>query len=140
MPMPNSVNDLALGQAIASPISAFGDLLDKLFTSDDERLDKQAVLARIAQMPDQLQVMLNMTEAQHRSVFVAGWRPFIGWCCGFGICWTYLGHPIFSWAAALFWPGVQPPAISADHLMELVLAMLGMSGLRTFEKIKGAAS
>jgi hypothetical protein len=80
--MPNSVNDLALGQAIASPISAFGDLLDKLFTSDDERLDKQAVLARIAQMPDQLQVMLTMTEAQHRSVFVAGWRPFIGWCCG----------------------------------------------------------
>jgi hypothetical protein len=49
--MPNIVNDVALGQALANPISAFGNLLDKLFTSDDERLDKQAVLARIAQMP-----------------------------------------------------------------------------------------
>ncbi|WP_374302017.1 3TM-type holin [Ferrovibrio sp.] len=82
---------------------------------------------------------LNKIEAAHRSVFVAGWRPAVGWICAAGVGWAYLGHPLFLWAAALWAPGIQPPDIRIDSLFELVLAMLGMAGLRSFEKSTGRA-
>lgn len=80
---------------------------------------------------------LNKIEAAHRSVFVAGWRPAVGWICALGVGWAYLGHPVFLWAAALWSPGLKPPEIHTDSLFELVFAMLGMAGLRSFEKTKG---
>lgn len=125
---------------IASPIEAIGNVLDKLFTSDEEKLDKEALLARLAQQPYLAQAEINRIEAQHRSVFVAGWRPAIGWVCAAALFWTYLGHPLFVWAAALWAPGLTPPALGTeDVLFELVLAMLGLGSLRTFEKTKGRA-
>ena len=71
-----SVNILG---ALAQPIEAIGNVLDKLFTSDDEKLSRQEALARLAQQPAMAQIEINKIEAAHRSVFVAGWRPFIGW-------------------------------------------------------------
>ena len=67
---------------LTGPVEAVGNVLDALFTSDKERLDKKAVLARIAQQPRLIQGEINKIEAAHKSVFVAGWRPFIGWVCG----------------------------------------------------------
>lgn len=61
----------------------------------------------------------------------------MGWICAFAAGWAYIGHPLFVWAAAIYAPGLTPPAIETDNLMELVLAMLGMAGLRSFEKLKG---
>ena len=92
--------------------------------------------------PGRLQATINMIEAQHRSVFVAGWRPFIGWVCRVGLAWAFVGHPVFEWAVAIFAPerGIVPPAIVTDHLLELVIAMLGMGALRTFEKSRGVAN
>lgn len=125
------------GQALASPIEAIGNTLDKLFTSDEEKAQANMVLEKLRQHPAELQVELNKIEAGHRSVFVAGWRPAVGWVCAIGVGWAYLGHPLFLWAAALWAPGLQPPVIHTDSLFELVLAMLGMAGLRSFEKAKG---
>ena len=71
--------------ALIDPIEAVGNVLDALFTSDKERLDKKAVLARIAQQPTLVQGEINKIEAAHKSVFVAGWRPFIGWVCGLAL-------------------------------------------------------
>ncbi len=129
------------GVGAAEPIQAVGGVLDSLFTSDEERLDKKAVLERLAQRPGELQAAINKVEAQHRSVFVAGWRPFIGWVCGAGIAWAFIGQPLFEWVVAVFMPdkGIVPPVIVTDHLFELVLAMLGMGTLRTFEKFGGKA-
>ncbi len=62
----------------AAPIEAVGNVLDGLFTSDEEKLDKQIIMARLAQQPSLAQIELNKVEAAHRSLFVAGWRPFIG--------------------------------------------------------------
>ena len=124
---------------VASPVEAIGNVFDKLFTSDEERLQAQAVLEKLRHHPAELQVELNKIEAAHRSIFVAGWRPAVGWICAAGVAWAYLGHPLFLWAAALFSPGLDPPAIDTDGLFELVLAMLGMAGLRSFEKAKGRA-
>lgn len=129
--------DKLLVANIASPIEAIGNVFDKLFTSDAERAQAEAVLEKLRQHPAELQVELNKIEAAHRSVFVAGWRPAVGWICAAGVGWAYLGHPLFLWAAALWAPGVQPPDIRIDSLFELVLAMLGMAGLRSFEKTTG---
>lgn len=129
--------DRILAANIASPIEAIGNVFDKLFTSDAERAQAEAVLEKLRQHPAELQVELNKIEAAHRSVFVAGWRPAVGWICAFGVGWAYLGHPLFLWAAALWSPGLQPPVIQIDSLFELVLAMLGMAGLRSFEKSTG---
>ncbi len=119
------------------PIEAIGTLLDKLFTSDDERAQAEAVLRKLADHQAELQVELNKVEAAHDSLFVAGWRPFIGWICGVALAWTFIGHPLFEWAAALWGAkGFVPPLLAGDNLMELVIAMLGLSGLRTFEKTK----
>lgn len=128
-----------VGGGLASPIEALGNLFDRLFTSDEERLKAQAVLEKLRQHPAELQIELNKIEAAHRSVFVAGWRPFIGWTCGAALAWAFLAHPLLTWAAALWAPELAPPALLTDTLFELVLAMLGMSGLRSFEKYVGRA-
>ena len=83
------------------------------------------------------QTRINEAEAAHKSIFVAGWRPFIGWVCGAGICWSMVVSPIFQWAINMFGAGSELPTVDTSYLMELVTAMLGMSGLRTFEKMKG---
>ena len=130
--------DKLLGTAAAAPIEALGNLFDRLFTSDEERAQAQAVLMRLAQNPGALQVELNKIEAAHRSIFVAGWRPFIGWICGVALAWHFLGHPLAQWASAVWaTPPAVPPLLDDSNLMELVLALLGLSGLRTFEKVQG---
>ena len=85
------------------------------------------------------QLEINKVEAAHKSIFVAGWRPFIGWVCGAGIAWAFVGQPVANWAVEAFGLGISLPIIPTDNLMELVLAMLGMGGLRTFEKLRGVA-
>lgn len=122
------------GEAAAAPITAVGNVLDALFTSDDERLDKQALLTKLAQQPNLAQVELNKVEAGHRSIFVAGWRPAIGWVCAIGLSMTFIINPILQWLTAK--PG---PALPNDIILELVLGLLGLGALRTFEKLKGKA-
>lgn len=85
------------------------------------------------------QVKTNQEEAKHSSIFVAGWRPFIGWTCGLGLFWNFLGYPLATWGATLWHPEFTPPALLSESLMELTLAMLGMAGLRSWEKFKNVA-
>ena len=80
--------------ALTDPIEAVGNVLDALFTSDKERLDKKAVLARIAQQPSLVQSEINKIEAAHKSVFVAGWRPFIGWVCGLALFYNFIARDL----------------------------------------------
>ena len=84
------------------------------------------------------QAETNKVEAAHRSLWVAGWRPAIGWVAALGVSWAFVGQPICQWLATVY--GINPesfPQFPMDQIMELVLAMLGLSGLRTFEKLKG---
>ena len=82
------------------------------------------------------QVEVNKIEAAHSSVFVAGWRPSIGWVCAAGLAWAFVLAPIASWALVVMGIKGELPAIQTNYLMELVLAMLGIGGLRTFEKLQ----
>ena len=79
-----------------------------------------------------LQTKINEIEAQHRTVFVAGWRPFIGWVCGIALAYNFVIRDLFIW---LINPDIVPPALQMEHLMTVLLGMLGLGGLRTYEKI-----
>ena len=83
-----------------------------------------------------IQTRINEIEAKHRTVFVAGWRPFIGWVCGFALAYNFVIRDLFIWALQ---PENVPPALQMEHLMTVLMGMLGLGGLRTFEKLKDKA-
>ncbi len=98
-----------------------------------EELEKELMHAVNAQALAQIEV--NKTEAAHKNVFVAGWRPFIGWVCGLGLLWAFIGEPVAAWYITIQHPEITTlPKIESDGLYQLVLAMLGMGALRSWEK------
>ncbi|MDE0058686.1 MAG: 3TM-type holin [Defluviicoccus sp.] len=132
--------DMLFGRGAAAPVEAIGRVIDELFTSDEERLGKEALLARLAQRPSLAQIEVNRVEAQHRSVFVAGWRPFIGWICGAALAWNFILRDLLVWAFSVWAPGTPvPAALQLEHLLTVLLSLLGLGGLRTFEKMGGRA-
>ncbi|HEC00692.1 MAG TPA: hypothetical protein ENI91_03265 [Sphingomonadales bacterium] len=118
-------------------VSAVGNVVDQLFTSDDERAQAALLMEKLRQQPQILQAEINRIEASHRSLFVAGWRPFIGWVCGLGFLWAFILHPLFLWVVAVRGMAITPPEIMTDNMMELVLALLGLGTLRSVEKMTG---
>ena len=125
---------------VSSAASTAADVIDTLFTSEEERLDKQAVLARIALHADALQTKINQAESQHRSRFVAGWRPFIGWTCGMALAWHFILLPLCQFTLAVL--GITPqalPAFDMAALNTILFGMLGLGTLRTAEKAVGKA-
>lgn len=83
------------------------------------------------------QIGVNQTEAGNGSLFVAGWRPFIGWVCGAALAYQYVARPLVMWG--ILSAGYTVPEMPGldDNLWQLLLGMLGLGGLRTFEKVKG---
>lgn len=125
---------------MTGPIEALGNVLDALFTSDKERLDKKAVLARIAQQPALVQGEINKIEAAHKNIFVAGWRPFIGWVCGLALFYNFVLRDLMVWALMLSaHDAPPPPVLHIDVLTTILYALLGLGGMRTFEKWQGRA-
>lgn len=122
---------------ISSPIEAIGNVLDKLFTSDGEKLDKQIAIERLLLRSSEIQAEINKIEAQHRSLFVAGWRPFIGWVCGFALAWHFIGYDLLNWLAVNFEFTTPPHLLGTDSLISVVFSLLGLGGLRSFEKSIG---
>jgi len=118
-------------------------LVDLIPNSNERARAKEqfeAELARAVNDAAKNQVEVNKVEAAHDSIFVAGARPFILWVCGFGIAWTYIIHPIMIWVYTYYGlPIADLPKIDSDGLYQLVLAMLGLGTMRTFEKVKGVA-
>ena len=125
-----------LTKQATEPIEAVGNVLDALFTSDKERLDKKAVLTRTAQQPGLVQLEINKIDAAHKNFFVAGWRPFIGCACGLALFYNFIARDLMVWALALTTAGTQPP-LHLDVLTTNLYALLGLGGMRTFEKLQG---
>ena len=128
-----------IGSEISSPIEAIGNVLDKLFTTDGEKLDKQLAMERLVLGASQIQAEINKVEAQHRSLFVAGWRPFIGWVCGFALAWHFIGYDLLRWLAANFGWYAPPQLVGTNELTTVVFSLLGLGGMRSFEKAIGKA-
>lgn len=131
------------GGGVAEPIKAIGNVVDDLFTSDDERLSHKEVMERIQQRPGLVQSEINKVEAQHRSTFVAGWRPAIGWVCAASLFMFYVPQyalASYIWAkASIAADHLIPYPTTSDGLMELVFALLGMGTIRMAEKLAGRA-
>ncbi|QDP58485.1 MAG: hypothetical protein Unbinned6046contig1000_54 [Prokaryotic dsDNA virus sp.] len=81
----------------------------------------------------ELQTKINEVEAQHRSMFVAGWRPSVGWVCSLAFAYHFVAFPIIQ----TIYPDVDFPELDTEPLFTVLMGMLGLGGLRTFEKLKG---
>lgn len=92
---------------------------------------------KIQQEPDKWQAEINKAEAGHHSMFVAGWRPFIGWICGVGLGMHFIAFPLLEWTTDLIGTKIIAPHVDWQVLMTLVLSLLGLGATRTYEKSKG---
>jgi len=84
------------------------------------------------------QIEINKAEAQHKSIFVAGWRPFIGWTCGIALCWHFVLQPVTLFVCTYIGLTIPTlPEFDMGSLMTILGGLLGLGGLRTYEKQKG---
>ena len=116
---------LGLNNGGKSSLGEFAKDLREAIKGKEIDPDKMMELVKV-------QSEINKMEAQHRSIFVAGWRPFIGWICGIALAYNFIIRDLIAWVS----PDVMPHAIQMDQLITILLGMLGLGGLRTFEKIK----
>jgi hypothetical protein len=107
-----------------------------VFTSDEERAQGELLKQKLAMQPSMMQAEIMKVQANHRSTFVAGARPFLMWVCGLGFLFAFVINPILQWVA----PELGSPELPLDAMLELTLAMLGLAGLRTVEKLNGKAT
>jgi len=98
-------------------------------------MQRDAAAAVAQQLHDQSAV--NQAEAANPKIFIAGWRPFIGWVCGTGLATQFVVGPFVTWIAALVGHPVVFPSLDMGTLLTLLLGMLGLGGMRTFEKVNG---
>lgn len=131
----------------AGPIAqGLFDLVDSLFTSDEERMAAKLKLMELEKSGQLAQIAVNAEEAKHASLFVAGWRPFIGWVCGLSFAWTFLASPMLTYSlyvlSAVFgvdMPSVLSslPVVDLSNMMPVLLGMLGLGAMRTYERSTG---
>jgi len=101
-------------------------------------LEKIMVQATNAELVAQIEV--NKVEAANPNLFVSGWRPACGWICGAALGYNFILHPLIGYTLVFVSPDVAaPPAIDLGPLMTVLLGMLGLGGLRTYEKSQGVA-
>jgi len=126
-------------QALIGPVTG---ILDKFIEDKDQKAKLAHEIATMAEKhaheTNLAQVQVNQEEAQHRSNFVAGWRPFIGWVCGIALAYHFVLSPVIVFGIALSGAVVpEIPEFDMGSLMTVLMGMLGLGGLRTFEKSKG---
>lgn len=134
-------------------VEAVGKIADDLFTSDKERLDAEIELQKIGVEVAKIdaglvagQVEVNKVEAAHASLFVAGWRPAIGWIGAAAMAYQFLLYPLLVWVWAVLqargWvpPTLSvPPMLETDSLWVILTGILGIGSMRSFEKTRGVA-
>ena len=135
---------MAIAALIPQLLPILGTALDKVIpdnvSKEVAKKELEKALVDNANSINLETIKTNQIEAAHKNVWVSGWRPAIGWSCSLGVGWLFIGHPIATWIAMLTgYSDMVMPTIPTDILLELTFAMLGMAGLRTFEKLKGVA-
>lgn len=131
----NPILDIITG---VTPI--LGRLLDLIPDKNARQraeLEMQAALMRYAAEQGAQQAEINAAEAQHASLFVAGWRPAIGWACASAFIFIYVVSPVVAWIASFWGVEIPMPKFDTEALMSLTLGMLGLGAMRSFEKWRG---
>jgi hypothetical protein len=124
---------------IDDAIAAGLKVLDKFVPDPEAKAKAEAELRSSLQQWDKAQTDVNAVEASNPNLFVAGWRPMIGWVCALALAYQYLVCPLGMWVATSLHLAVTTPPKLDDSLWQLMFGMLGMGGLRTFEKLKGVS-
>ena len=112
-------------------------VINKIWPDKSEQ-EKAQMAAAMAIVQGQLDA--NKAEAANPSMFVSGWRPFIGWVCGMGCAWNWIGLPVANFVTAYFGHPVTLSPADLTEMMPLLIGMLGLGGYRTLEKINGVAA
>lgn len=122
----------------ADPITAVADLAGTIVSRiwpDKTQEEKDQLAQALAILNTQTDT--NKAEAANPNMFVAGWRPFVGWICGLGFGVQFIFGPLGQWIATLAGHPVTFPQLDLGTMMPLLLGMLGLGGMRTAEKIQG---
>lgn len=131
-------------------IPVLGSLMDKLFPDPTAAAEAKLKVMQMAQNGDlaQLdadlklatgQLEVNKAEAASGSLFVGGWRPFVGWVCGFAFAFKFILAPLMAFTMAALGHPITLPVLDFTEMSTILLGMLGLGGLRTVEKVKGVA-
>lgn len=131
-------------EGIGKAVSGIGDMAVKIREAiTGKKIADPVKMAEIERDLDQIQAnvstaqtKINEQEAGSGNMFVAGWRPFIGWVCGVGLVWGVFIHPIWVWLSKLIGI-VEPPEVQVAALITILLGMLGLGTQRSYEKKHG---
>ena len=132
---------------ISSIIDSVGKVAGDLITTDKEKMQLEIENRKLDQAIDIAQIQVNKEEAKSSSLFVSGWRPAVGWSGAAALAYQFLFYPLLGWG----WKWLQamnyvpaemtpPPLLDAEQLWVMLSGILGIAGMRTFEKQKGVAS
>ena len=131
---------------IGSIVETVGNVADDLFTSDEERMKAELDAYTAETGRAALQTEVNKVEAAHSSIFVAGWRPAIGWIGAGAMGYQFIIYPFLVWGWALMqasnWISMEltaPPMLSTDALWVILTGILGLGAARSFDKKIGTA-
>ena len=122
---------------IGSAADLASTVINKIWPDKSEQ-EKQQLAAAVMVIQGQLDI--NKAEAANPSMFVSGWRPFVGWVCGAGCAWNWVGLPMAKFAAAYFGHALTISPADLSEMLPLLFGLLGLGGLRTVEKINGVAA
>lgn len=114
-----------------------GTVVNKIWP-DKSEAEKQQLAAAVMVVQGQLDI--NKVEAANPSVFVSGWRPFIGWVCGSACAWNWIGLPIAKVLLLIWEQPLNLAPADLSEMMPVLMGLLGLGALRTFEKVKGVAA
>ena len=118
------------GKVVNDALGGVNKILDTVVTTSVER-------GKIDIEFNKLQTQINELEAGNGSIFVSGWRPFVGWVCGVGVGFNFVLRPIFNYVLLVFYPDVPiMESLSMAQLIPLLTGMLGFGAIRTYEKVK----
>lgn len=118
---------------VSSAFNGVSNILDEVITTKEER-------AKVDIEFNKLQTEINKLESQNASVFVSGWRPFVGWVCATGLGFNYVIRPIMNYVILLLNNGVPTmDTMSMSEMLTLLTGMLGFGALRSYEKRKNKA-
>ncbi len=124
-------------------IKAVGNIVDEIYTSDEEREQAKLAIKKVEAELKKRQMDINLADAQSKAGGISGmiqriWRPLIGFSCALAIFWEYVLKQFLMFLIATFnWETKPLPELDMGTLMPLVMALLGMGALRSYEKTKG---
>ena len=125
-------------EQLIGPVSG---LLDKFIEDKDKKnaiaFELSTMAERHAQELAKAQIAVNQKEAAHKSLFVAGWRPAVGWVCVLGMASNFMVIPLANFALALAESTVVVPVLDLTQMMPVLMGMLGLGAMRPMEKTKG---